>query len=165
LLGTLIGGWLADTLQRRFPQGRMLVATLAFLIGAPLTLIALSLHDITLFVIFFAFAIICLSQCLGPLNAIIQDIISPEMRATGVGLILLLAHLFGDVTSTAVIGIIADHLTLSTTLRIITPTCLFIAGLVCLIGTRTIAKDMQAMQTALESQQAAEIAAPQERDE
>lgn len=155
LIGTLMGGWLADTLQRRFPQGRMLVSTLAFLVGAPLTLIALSLHALTPFAILFALAIICLSLCLGPLNAIIQDIITPAQRATGVGLILLLAHLFGDVTSNLVIGFIADHLSLGTTLRIITPTCLLIAGLACLIGIRTIAKDMQNMQKTLESQQAA----------
>ena len=156
LIGTLLGGWLADILQRRFPQGRMLVAALAFLAGAPLTLIALSLHALTPFVILFAFAIICLSQCLGPLNAIIQDIITPAQRATGVGLILLLAHLFGDVTSTSVIGFIADRLTLGTTLRITTPTCLLIAGLACLVGIRTIAKDMQNMQKTLENQQVAE---------
>lgn len=151
LIGTLTGGWVADMLQRRFPQGRMLVSTFAFLVGAPLTLIALSLHALTPFVILFALAIICLSQCLGPLQAIIQDIIMPEQRATGIGLILLLAHLFGDVTSTSVIGFIADRLTLGTTLRITTPICLLIAGLACLIGIRTIAKDMQNMQKTLES--------------
>ena len=159
LLGALIGGWLADMLQQRRPQGRMLVSMSAFLLGAPLTLIALSLHQLIPFIIIFAFAIISLSLCLGPLNAIIQDVITPEMRATGLGLILLLAHLFGDVTSTTVIGILADHFTLATALRITAPICLLIAGLVCIIGVRTVAKDMQTMQKTLESKRFTEVKA------
>src|SRR5207248_3868443 len=38
LIGTLVGGWLADFAQRRRPEGRLLVAALGFLIGAPLVL-------------------------------------------------------------------------------------------------------------------------------
>ncbi len=41
LVGTVVGGWLADFAQRRRQEGRLLVATLGFLIGGPLVLIAL----------------------------------------------------------------------------------------------------------------------------
>ncbi|MBA2391616.1 MAG: MFS transporter [Ktedonobacteraceae bacterium] len=87
LVGTLIGGWLADFLQRRFPQGRMLVATFAFLMGAPITLIALTMHSLGPFLGFFIAAILCLSLALGPLNAILQDVIAPEIRSTATGLV------------------------------------------------------------------------------
>ncbi len=63
LLGTLIGGWLADFLQRRYLQGRMIVATLAFLVGAPITLVALTMHSLGPFLGFFVAAILCLSLC------------------------------------------------------------------------------------------------------
>lgn len=157
LVGTLIGGWVADSLQHRLPQGRMLVSTVAFLAGAPLTLLALSLHTLIPFVITFILAIICLSLCLGPLNAILQDIITPVMRATGVGLVMLVAHLLGDAASPSVIGLLADNFSLGTALLVTAPLCLFIAGLVCLLGLKTVANDMQAMQAAL-------AGGPQKRD-
>jgi MFS family permease len=153
LVGTLLGGWAADALQRRLPQGRMIISTVAFLVGSPLTLLALSLHTLIPFISIFVLAIICLSLCLGPLNAILQDIITPVMRATGVGLIMLVAHLLGDAASPSIIGIIADHLSLGTALLVTAPLCLFIAGLVCLLGLKTVASDMQAMQAALTGSQ------------
>jgi MFS family permease len=153
LVGTLLGGWAADTLQRRLPQGHMIVSTVAFLVGSPLTLLALSLHTLIPFISTFVLAIICLSLCLGPLNAILQDIITPVMRATGVGIIMLAAHLLGDAASPSVVGILADNFSLGTALLVTAPLCLFIAGLICLIGLKTVAKDMQAMQAALAGEQ------------
>jgi sugar phosphate permease len=146
LVGTIIGGWLADFLQRRLPQGRMIVAAFAFLVGAPITLIALSMHSLGPFIGFFIAAILCLSLALGPINAILQDIIAPEIRSTATGLVLLMAHLLGDASSPLLIGVLADHITLGKALLITAPTCLFIAGIACLIGLRTVAADMRAMQ-------------------
>ena len=146
LVGTLIGGWLADFLQHRFPQGRMLVATFAFLVGAPITLVALTMHSLGPFLGFFIAAILCLSLALGPLNAILQDVIAPEIRSTATGLVLLMAHLLGDASAPLLIGILADRISLGTALLITAPTCLFVAGIACLIGLKTVAKDMSALQ-------------------
>jgi MFS family permease len=146
LVGIMIGGWAADYLQRRMPQGRMIVSTIAFLIGSPLTLIALSLHTLTAFLIIFAIAIVCLSLCLGPIQAILQDITPPDIRSTAIGLALLLGHLLGDASSPVIVGMISQSShSLDFALRITAPTCLLLAGLICLIGIKTVAKDMQAV--------------------
>ena len=151
LVGTVVGGWLADTLQRRWPEGRLLVATLGLLIGAPLVLLALFIHLLWLFVVVFILAGITLNFCTGPLNAVIQDVIAPEMRSTAIGLSLLLAHLLGDAAAPLAIGALVQRipLPLGTALAITAPTSLFIAGLVCLLGLRTVAKDMQRMKKTL----------------
>ncbi len=149
LVGTVLGGWLADLFQRRMPQGRLLVATLGLLIGAPLVLLALLLHILWLFVVVFILAGITLNFCTGPLNAVIQDVIAPEMRATAIGLSLLLAHLLGDAAAPFAIGALASHVPLGNALLITAPTSLFIAGLICLSGLRTVAADMRRMQEAL----------------
>src|SRR5260370_28043604 len=86
LVGTLLGGWLADTLQQRFPQVRMTTATLAFLLGAPLCWLALSLHQLAAFIAVFTVAILCLSMFLGPIQPIIQNITRPDIRTTAIGL-------------------------------------------------------------------------------
>jgi len=149
LTGTLLGGWLADLLQRRRPQGRMIVTTLAFLIGAPLTLLALTMHSLPFFIAAFVPAIIALSLCLGPIQAIIQDITPPDIRSTAVGLALLLGHLLGDASSPLIIGIISQRFSLGFALLVTAPTCLLLAGLICLIGLRTVARDMNKMQEQL----------------
>lgn len=145
LVGTVVGGWLADTLQRRWPEGRLLVATFGLLLGAPLVLLALLVHTLWLFVAVFILAGITLNFCTGPLNAVIQDVIAPEMRSTAIGLSLLLAHLLGDAASPFAIGALAGHISLSAALIITAPTSLFIAGLICLLGLRIVAKDMLQM--------------------
>jgi MFS transporter, Spinster family, sphingosine-1-phosphate transporter len=87
-----------------------------------------------------------LSFCTGPLNAVIQDVVIPEVRATAIGLALLLAHLLGDAASPSIIGFIADRFSLRVALITTAPTCLFLAGLVCLLAMRTVTRDMQHMQ-------------------
>ncbi len=146
LVGTLVGGWLADYVQHRRPDGRLLVSALGFLIGAPLVLITLLIHNMTLFIALFAIGGISLSFCTGPIFAVVQDVIAPGARATALGLTGLLVHLLGDAAAPSVIGLIADRYTLSFALITTTPTFLFLAGLACLVGARTVARDMRRMQ-------------------
>ncbi len=177
LIGTLAGGWLADFLQHRMPQGRMLVAAIAFLAGAPLTWLALSIHSLPHFSSVFALAIICLSLCLGPIQAVIQDITIPHIRSTAVGLALLAGHLLGDASSPLLIGTLSDRFSppdvvqalahhqrlspaqiqalghaLGQAFLITAPPCLLLAGLACLVGLKTVAKDMEKMQALLRQQ-------------
>jgi MFS transporter, Spinster family, sphingosine-1-phosphate transporter len=149
LIGTVAGGRLADFAQRRRPEGRLLVAALGFLVGAPLVLIALFIHSLPLFISVFVLAAISLNFCTGPLNAVIQDVIAPALRATAIGLSLLLAHLLGDAAAPFVIGAIANNTSLGFALTATAPTFLFLAGLACLIGLRTVARDMYRMQVQL----------------
>jgi sugar phosphate permease len=153
LVGTLGGGWLADLLQQRMQQGRMLVAALAFLVGAPLIWLALSIYSLPYFIAVFILAIICLSFSLGPIQAVTQDITTPNIRSTAVGLALLMGHLLGDASSPTLIGTLSDHFhSLRLALILTAPTCLFLAGVVCLIGLKTVAKDMERMQAQLHKQ-------------
>jgi MFS transporter, Spinster family, sphingosine-1-phosphate transporter len=152
LVGTVVGGWLADAVQRHHPEGRLFVAMLGFLLGAPLVLIALFLHSLPMFLAFFVLAGITLNFCTGPLNAVIQDVITPSMRATALGLALLLAHLLGDAAAPTIIGALADKITLATAMIVTAPTFLFIAGFICLLGLRYVARDMQRMEKELHAQ-------------
>lgn len=151
LIGAIAGGWLADFAQRRRPEGRLLVVAFAFLLGTPLVLIALSIHNLPLFIAVFAVAGIFLTFCIGPLNAVIQDVIVPGMRATALGLALLLAHLLGDAAAPLVIGAIANTHSLFFALIITAPIFLFLAGMICLLGLRTVARDMLRMQKQMSS--------------
>ncbi|HEX6552675.1 MAG TPA: MFS transporter [Ktedonobacteraceae bacterium] len=152
LVGTVLGGWLADLVQRRHPEGRLFVSMLGFLVGAPLVLLAFFIHTLPLFVAVFVVAAISLNFCTGPLNAVMQDVIHPNMRATAVGLALLLAHILGDAAAPTIIGLISDYTSLGLALTITAPVFLFLAGIACLIGLRTVGRDMQRMQDLLRKQ-------------
>ncbi len=152
LLGTVLGGWLADYIQQRRPQGRLITATIGFLVGAPLTFLGLTLHNLVMLIAVIVVAITFLSFCTGPLNAVMQDVVIPEVRATAIGLMLLLAHLLGDAFSPSIIGLLADRYTLGVALLTTAPTCLLLAGLVCLLGLRTVARDMRRMQEQIHKQ-------------
>src|SRR5260370_42441825 len=67
LVGTVLGGWLADFAQRRRPEGRLFISMLGFLIGAPLILLALFIHTLPLFIAVLVVAAISLNFCTGPL--------------------------------------------------------------------------------------------------
>ena len=155
LLGTVGGGWLADFMQRRRPEGRLLTCMLGFLLGAPLVLLALSIHTLPLFIAVFIVACISLNFCTGPLNAVIQDVVAPNMRATAIGLALLLAHLLGDAAAPTIVGLISDNTSLGTALQLTAPLFLFLAGLACLLGLKTVARDMQRMQQQMRKQKIA----------
>ncbi|MBV9689853.1 MAG: MFS transporter [Ktedonobacteraceae bacterium] len=145
LTGTILGGVLADYAQRRLPEGRLLVATLGFFVGTPLALIAFFLHHLGLVLAMFTIVAIFLSFCIGPLNAVLQDITRPDLRATAVGFSLLCAHILGDASASSIIGLLADlhHHRLGFALLVTGPTALLLAGTVCLIGLRTVAHDMK----------------------
>ena len=149
LVGTIVGGWLADVAQKRRQEGRLLVSSLGLLLGAPLIFVALLIHTLPLFSVVFLLAAMFLSFCTGPLNAVIQDIIKPDLRASAVGFSLLFAHILGDASAPSLIGLLADKSSLNAALLVTAPTGLLIAGIVCLIGLRTVARDMRNMETQL----------------
>jgi MFS family permease len=149
LIGTLLGGYLADRAQRTRPEGRLIVAAIGLLVGAPLTLVALLLHTLIPFMFVVILAVTFLNFCVGPLNAVIQDIILPDYRATALGLSLLCAHLLGDAASPTIVGALADKSSLGFALTVTAPTFLFLAGLACLAGLRTVARDMHSMRSKL----------------
>lgn len=161
LIGTVAGGSLADFFQKRRPEGRLFTCVLGFLLGAPLVLLAFFIHTLLLFITVFVFAAIFLNFCTGPLNAVIQDIIAPNMRATALGLTLLLAHLLGDAAAPTVIGLISSQSSLGTALLITAPTFLFLAGFICLLGLRTVASDMRQLEKELHNTIVADNAATQ----
>jgi MFS family permease len=148
----LVGGWLADHVQLRRPDCRLLLSVLGFLIGAPVVLITLLIHNLPLFIALFAIGGISLSFCTGPIFAVVQDVITPSARATALGLTGLFVHLLGDAAAPSVIGLIVNRYTLGFALIITTPTFLFLAGLACLFGTRTVARDMHRMQEQMETE-------------
>ncbi len=170
ILGALLGGWLADLFTRRWTSGRVLAGSLGFLVSAPLIALALLSEEFLLFLPFFFLTGMLLNVYSGPLSAVLQDIVRPELRAMSVAISLLIGHLLGDATSSFQVGLIINKLAnlplfdfsnqsanglesiphiaqlTSNAMLMTMPLLLALAGLIGLIGSRFVGHDLQTVE-------------------
>jgi MFS family permease len=159
IAGTIIGGYMADLLNRRHPGARVLVCGIGFLLSAPSFALALILHSFTLFIVFFILTALLVTVYQGPSTAATQDVVPSALRASGVAISLLIAHLFGDALAPSIVGVLAkafdpthgQHFLnnvagqdFSHALLITCTPALVIAGLVGIFGARWMKDDIEA---------------------
>ncbi len=158
IAGTLGGGWLADRLLPRFPSARLLVTACAFLLSAPLLVFSLLANSLVVLLPLFFLAGTCLQAYNGPMSALMQDVMRPELRAVAVAVSLVAAHVLGDAFSPSLVGGLSDligaghadtlghHLT--DALGFTLPPVILAAGVVCLLGLRHVERDTRAAERA-----------------
>ncbi len=171
ILGALLGGWAADLFTRRWVSGRLITGALGFLLGAPLIALALISPTVSVFLPFFFLTGMLLNVYNGPLSAISQDVVRPELRAMSVAITLLIGHLLGDATSPFQVGLLINGLTghplfdllnqsgtglksldpggnyTAQAMLITMPIILTLAGLVGLAGSRFVRHDLKAIES------------------
>jgi MFS family permease len=163
IVGVVIGGYLADILNRRHPGARVLVCGIGFLLSAPAFAFAITSRELTVFTIFFVITVILLSIYNGPSTAATQDVVPSSLRASAVAVSLLLAHLFGDAFAPSLVGFLAtsfdpthgQHFAqsvaghdLTIALLITCTPCLILAGLVGIFGAGWMKDDVMAAEQA-----------------
>ncbi len=107
-LATMIGGWLGDWYIRRRASGYYMVSAVGMALALPAALLTIYgprtwMFPSLLVAEFFLFL------NTGPLNAAIVNSVSPAIRATAVGMNLIIIHILGDVPSPWLIGFISDR--------------------------------------------------------
>ncbi len=159
MVGTVLGGYMADWLNRRHAGSRILVCGIGFLLSAPAFAIAVTFHNIVIFTIFFVLSTILITLYTGPSTAATQDVVPASLRASAIAISLLIAHLLGDAFSPTLVGTLATNFDpthglhfvrsvagqdLSTALLLTCTPALVIAGLVGLLGARWMQGDIAA---------------------
>lgn len=138
--GTLIGGLIADRLLRWTDKGRVLTVAAGFLIGGPLAIWTLTLHDLRSFVPAFTVAFFFLSWYNGPIAAVIFDVVPASIGSTVVGAYLLFIHLAGDAIAFPLIGSLSDRFSLERAMMLL-PVVALGGGVVTLGALPTFARD------------------------
>ena len=114
LVGTVLGGWLADRYSGRTQRAHLLVGIAGFLVAAvtiSLALLApLTVSGVPIFLPLFFVSVVCVYLYLGPFTAVSQNVVTPALRASAVTLLLLVSHLFGDSHAPATVGWLSDEL-------------------------------------------------------
>ena len=109
MAGAPVGGWLADTLRRRSPRGRMLVQMVGVLGGAPFVMLCgLTSSVATLIVALTAWGFF---KGLYDANIFASafDVVRPEARGTTAGFMNAVGWLGGGGSAPVVIGVIAQR--------------------------------------------------------
>lgn len=162
MAGTVLGGYMADLLNRRHQEARVLVCGIGFLLSAPAFAIAVTFHDLRVFSIFFIITVLLLLVYQGPSTAATQDVVPAVLRASAVAVSLLFAHLLGDAFAPSLVGFLASSFDpthgqhfahnmagqdLSKALLITCTPALILAGLVGIFGARWMQPDIAAAES------------------
>ena len=163
LVGTVLGGYMADWLNRRHQGARVLVCGIGFLLSAPSFALAITTHNFQVFSVFFIVTTILLTLYTGPSTAATQDVVPAILRASAIAVSLFFAHLLGDAFAPTLVGFLASafdpthgqHFAhnmggqdLARALLLTCTPALLIAGLVGIFGARWMKADVATAQEA-----------------
>jgi MFS family permease len=165
--GAILGGYLSDVINRRYPGARVLVCGLGFLIGAPSYLLSVVVgvasHNVYVYSIFFFLTTLLLNLYLGPGTAAIADVVPSSLRASAVAITIFASNMLGNAFAPALVGLLANALDptggqhfaqnvagmdLSLALAYTCPAALAIAGVLGVIGSRWVKVDQVRAQRA-----------------
>lgn len=141
LAATYFGGWLADRLQPRLRGSYFQVSGYSMILAFPcmLGILYVPFPYAWFFVFLTCF---CLFMNTGPSNTALANVIPPAQRSSAFALNILIIHLFGDVTSPLVIGVITDATGKNMNIAfMVVSVLLLIGGVIWLIGSRYLDED------------------------
>jgi MFS family permease len=113
--GLLFGGVLADRLTKRFPSGRMVLASVMFLIASPLTYMALTAApgDKMGFAVPMSFGVAAMYVYYSTTYSTIQDLVEPSLRGIAMATYFCAMYLLGASLGPIAMGKLSDHFTLA----------------------------------------------------
>jgi sugar phosphate permease len=139
MVGSPLGGWLADVLRRRTPGGRILVQAVGVLCGAPFVVLCGQTRSVVWVMV--ALTAWGLFKGLYDSNifASVFDVIAPEARGTAAGFMNMVGWLAGGGLAPPLIGYIAERRSLG--LAISSAAVVYVAaGALLLVGILAFVK-------------------------
>jgi len=144
LLSTLLGGVVADRLQKRFSGSYFLVSGVGMLLAFPFFVAMLYVPFPLAWVFLFA-AVFFVFLNTGPSNAALANVVRPEIRATAFALNILIIHLLGDALSPPLLGAVADRSNMNVAFLGVSAAML-ISGVIWILGMKFLAADTAAVE-------------------
>lgn len=110
IVGLLLGGWVADRVQRVRRNGRLLVAAVAMLVATPCIYVGVSQppgHEVS-FMAWVGLGVMLMYVYYAGVYAAIQDVVEPSLRGTAMALYFLVMYVLGGAFGTYVLGRLSD---------------------------------------------------------
>lgn len=128
LLGTLVGGSLADRWQARSADGYLKLSAASMFLAFPVYLFVMGVHSYGAFCVAVFVLEFLLFLSTSPVNAEIVNCVSPRMRATANAASIFAIHLLGDALSPPLVGFLSDHSGLHAAMMVFAAVILVSAG-------------------------------------
>jgi MFS transporter, Spinster family, sphingosine-1-phosphate transporter len=141
LVGTFLGGFLGDRLQRRFPSAYLLVSGSGMLLAIPFAFVGFTAARPEVYMPAFFIAEVFVFLNTGPANAVFVNVALPEVRATGIAISIFVYHLLGDVPSPILIGKASVATGSLQTALLLTLVAMGVSGAFYLAGMKTLGRD------------------------
>ncbi|HSM79498.1 MAG TPA: MFS transporter, partial [Bryobacteraceae bacterium] len=154
MLGSPLGGWLADTLRKRMPGGRILVQSIGIFFEAPFAVLCALTGSMEWLIAGLLFWGIFKGFYEANIFASVFDVIRPEARGTATGFMNMMGWLAGGGSAPVVVGLLADRFGLSYAIAI-TASAYVIASILLLVAALGFARrDTEKMRAALAAEAA-----------
>jgi MFS family permease len=149
LISTLLGGFIADRLRKRFGGSYFLVSGVGMLLAFPL-FIGMLYTPFPLAWVFLFGSVFFVFLNTGPSNAALANVVESNVRATAFAANILVIHALGDVISPPLIGAVAGHVDRNAAFLVVSGAML-VSGVIWLSGMKYLAADTAAVaeQTAI----------------
>lgn len=109
LLGTLLGGPLADRLSRRDTKLTLWLPAMAYLVAAPALALAYASGDLAVLIGLSFVGQMAATVYLGPTFGALHNMVEPRMRATAVAIMFMVVSLVGIGLGPVLVGAISDQ--------------------------------------------------------
>lgn len=136
-LGTLIGGFWSDYLEKKKAHSYLKVSVFSLLLAVPIFIFLLQAQTYNAFCIILFFLELALFVSLSPIDAAVMSIVKPEMRSLAMAWDVFLIHFLGDGISRIMIGHFSDQSDLKSAIWIC-PAVLALAAIVWSWALRVI---------------------------
>jgi MFS family permease len=170
--GLIVGGLLSDRLVKHKRNGRLVLSSIAIFISAPLMYLGLSraVGDLTGFIIFTGLGMAAMYIYYATVYSAIQDVIEPALRGTAMALYFFAMYVLGASLGPVGMGFLSSYFTRQAALAsgvtdtsfqalrpfaaeglhsalYVVPVFGVLLGLVLFAASRTVAKDMEKLQS------------------
>lgn len=144
LLSTLLGGFVADRLQKRISGSYFLVSGLGMLLAFPLFIGMIYAPFPLAWVLLFG-AVFFVFLNTGPSNAALANVAEPNVRATAFAVNIFVIHFLGDAFSPPLLGYVAGRSNMNVAFLVIS-VAMLVSGVIWLFGMRYLAADTAAVE-------------------
>ena len=162
-LGSLVWGTVADRAGRRRPRNKLLAMTVMCLVALgvlmPTFAATGALEARTQFALI-ALGGFLMTCTVGPVSAVVIDVVHPGVRATGASVLALFQNLFGLAAGPFLTGVLSDAFGLQTALTLI-PAFGALAAIFFVLAARNYESDMQRVRAVVVNAPAAQGPAAQ----
>ncbi|XP_007047669.2 PREDICTED: probable sphingolipid transporter spinster homolog 2 [Theobroma cacao] len=133
ILGTISGGFILDRMSATISHAFILLSGATFL-GAIFCFLAFCLRSLYGFIVLFAVGELLVFATQAPVNYVCLHCVKPSLRPLSMAISTVSIHIFGDVPSSPLVGVLQDHVNNWRETALILTSILFLAAGIWFIG-------------------------------